>query len=191
MEWLKDYLRQIDDCLHSWVKMLIPPQTSSWQTFFLISISSFFLAQFVHAKFIQSFLKNLGWLFAIMSVHWWTFQNSKKVSIFKQFFIGPWVTGLLVCLVLLQGWLLSHPDRVLLYTAASWPLISVAIAILPRFSDPGVRFAGTEDDPQKQQKIIENRREIMLLVLGNLILSCWLRFYFIIVQWVEQSQIYR
>ncbi|UZQ55669.1 DUF5357 domain-containing protein [Trichothermofontia sichuanensis B231] len=187
MKKLKDYIQKIDDFLYKWVKILIPPQTSSWQTFFLVSISSFFLAQFANAPFLQIILKTLGWLFALISVHWWTFQNSDKVSIAKQFFIGPWLTGLLVCLVLLKEWIVPYPDRVLIYTAASWPLVSVAIAIWPRFSDPGVRFVGTDDDPEKYQKIIDNRRDIMLLVLGNLILSCWLRFYFIVAKWVELS----
>lgn len=187
MKKLKDYIHKIDEFLYKWVKTLIPPQTSSWQTFFLVSISSFFLAQFAKAPLLRVILKTLGWLFALISVHWWTFQNSDKVSIAKRFFIGPWLTGLLVCLVLLKEWIVPYPDQVLIYIAASWPLVSVAIAIWPRFSDPGVRFVGTDDDPEKYQKIIDNRRDIMLLVLGNLILSCWLRFYFIITKWVELS----
>lgn len=180
-------LKKIDEFLKKKVDALIPPQTSSWQTFALVSIFSFILSRLANAQSLRFLLETSGWIFAIISLHWWTFQNPKKVSIAQQFFLGPWLTGILVCFVLFKGWLLTHPDRMLVYTAASWPLISVAIALWPKLRDPGVRFAQDESDPKNHQKIIDNRRDIMLLVLGNLLLSCWLRFYFIIENWVALS----
>lgn len=180
-------IKKIDDFLKKKVDGLIPPQTSSWQTFALVSIFSFILHYLANAQFLKFILETLGWIFAVISLHWWTFQNPKKVSIAQQFFIGPWLTGFFVCFVLFKGWLLEHPDRVLVYTAASWPLISVAIAVWPKLRDPGVRFSETDSDPKSHQKIIDNRRDIMLLVLGNLLLSCWLRFYFIVEEWVALS----
>ncbi|WP_448570323.1 DUF5357 family protein [Trichothermofontia sp.] len=180
-------LKKIDDFLKKKVDILIPPQTSSWQTFALVSIFSFLLSYLANARFLKFILETLGWIFAIISLHWWTFQNPKKVSIAQQFFIGPWLTGIFVCFVLFKGWLLDHPNLVLIYTAASWPLISVAIALWPKLHDPGVRFSESDSDPKSRQKIIDNRRDIMLLFLGNLLLSCWLRFYFIVEKWVALS----
>jgi len=182
-----DNLKKIDDFLKKKLELLIPPQTSSWQTFALVSIFSFILSKLANALFLKILLDILGWIFGIISVHWWTYQNAKKVSIAQQFFIGPWLTGILVCFVLFKGWILTDLENVLIYTAASWPLISVTIAILPRLREPGVRFAAAETDVKKHQEIIDNRRDIMLLVLGNLILSCWLRFYFIVNKWVALS----
>jgi hypothetical protein len=148
---------------------LKPPQTLSWQTLILLSLFSWFLCLLVATPELQELLAWLGWLFLTGGVGWAT-GNTRVNLLGWMFYPGPWITGALTC-VLLYGWW----NQASIATALiSWPLISVAIAIIPRFF-PNLTFS--LPDPATRQASI-------LLALVGLLLSCWFRFHFLVQDWV-------
>jgi hypothetical protein len=59
-----------------------------------------------------------------------------------------------------------------------WPPISATIASLPKFIKLGPKYTL----PEKP----EDRQQIILLMLSNLLLSCWIGLYFSTQDWLEQ-----
>jgi hypothetical protein len=82
----------------------------------------------------------------------------------------------LVCIFLFGG-LLDSPNYI---GFLCWPPISAAIAVAPKF------IASSSDGPKYQfpQKAAD-RQEIIILMLSNLILSCWFQLYFSTQTWLQ------
>lgn len=183
------------DILDRLQKLVNPEQAASWQTFIMLSLLSWLVSYLVVTPVeallaqlfpeqaeqlqlvyfdgipVQDIISNLGWIFLIIGVWWFTYTDDKKLNIkktltFENFFIGPWITGALICVYLFGEW----EQRPLSLPFVMWPLISVTIAVIPKFIAVGPKF--------QIPKGAGDRQEIIILVLSNLVLSCWFQLYF-------------
>lgn len=147
-----------------------PPRSFSWQMLLLLSVFSWALSLFAQADWLSHFLTNGAWLFLISGVNWALLENPVKLFGLN---LGPWITGALVGLFLFgQGESINIQVVLVL-----WPLISSAIAVFPYFLSRDLRLVIPQTKAQQQ---------IVLLVLINLVLSCWIQFYFSVQKWLTQ-----
>jgi hypothetical protein len=183
----KTILSTVKDVFNAIVKVLSPPKWDSWQALIWISAFSWFVSMVPGEPVIQSLIATFGWIFLIPGVHWFIHEeklkagpniviNVKKGLTFNKFFFGPWLTGALVCIFLFGG-LLDSPNYV---GFLCWPPISAAIAVAPKF------ISSSSDGPKYDfPKKAGDRQEIIILMLSNLILSCWFQLYFSTQSWLQ------
>lgn len=161
-----------------------PPQWASWQTLLFLSIFSALVAALTTSpqpQIAQRIISSFGWLFLVLAVWWFTYEpNVKKKLTFFNLFIGPWIVGALICI-----WFFGTIEGRTVPTQAafiSWPPISSIIWAAPKF---------VKSDSKTKSPIYSNpnkghRQDIILVLLANLILSCWFQFSFQVNNWLAQ-----
>jgi len=167
METLKSILQEI------W-NQLKPPQAFSWQTSILLSVFSWCLSFLTETEVVEEFLAWMGWFFLTFGIAWGLWNT--KLNIFGWHIRpSPWIAGAMVCLLLFRG---AEENEALPFPLALtiWPLVSAAIAILPRLFP---YFSFKLPDPPLRQ-------ELMILFLVSLLMSCWFRFHFLVQDWIAE-----
>jgi hypothetical protein len=157
-----------------------PRSFYSWQSAFGLSLLAWILSLVTQRPdtvtnwvSVHSILSNLGWILLIVAMGWFTTTNPVKVLGVS---LGPWLTGILVCLYLFVR---SGEQNLTVFRVAlmTWPLISMAIAAFPEFItvDEGFRV------PRKTQV----RQWLVVLLLANLLLTCWIFLGVRILDWTK------
>lgn len=181
----KVILDVLGDIYASLKKVLSPSKWDSWQVLIWISVFSWAMSLLPEARILHAFIASVGWLFLIPGVHWFLHEeklklasgtelNIKKGLTLGSVFIGPWITGALVCIFLFGGLAEGVTD----VGWVCWPPISAAIAVAPKFIQMGPKYG----IPAKA----DDRQDIILTILMNLILSCWIQLYFSTQYWLAQ-----
>lgn len=153
-----------------------PPQWASWQTFVLLSIFSAIVASMTSA-FVQSIISCFGWVFLILGVWWFTYEPPvKKKLTFNKLFVGPWITGALISIWIFGSWEGRPNDAAFI----SWPVLSSLIWSMPRF----VKTDPKTVTPDYTAPTPAARQDIVLMVLSNVIISCWFQLYFLTQDWL-------
>ncbi|PSB30851.1 DUF5357 family protein [Stenomitos frigidus] len=171
----------IDEIFKELRKTLTPPKPDSWQSLLWISIFSWAMSLLPESLFIQGFIATCAWFFLIPGVHW--FLHEEKFEVFKLkinvkkgltvngIWLGPWITGALVCLLLFS----ELPENRISIGFICWPPISAIIAALPKFIAVGPHYK--TPDPA-------GRQELVILLLTNLLVSCWFQLFFLTQSWL-------
>lgn len=172
----------IDEIFKQLRKTLTPPKPDSWQTLLWISIFSWAMSLLPAREWIQGFIATCAWFFLIPGIHWFMHEekfkvfdltlNIKKGLTIGGVFLGPWITGALVCTLLFSGLPEEERTRIALL---SWPPISAVIAALPKFIGMGPKYK--TPDPAARQ-------DLVILLLSNLLLSCWFQLFFLTQSWL-------
>ncbi|MBW4523175.1 MAG: DUF5357 domain-containing protein [Scytolyngbya sp. HA4215-MV1] len=155
------------DFIDKFKKFLTPAQAASWQTFIYLAAFSWAVS-FAATGFAQVFIIHIGWLFLIIAVWWLIYVDEiQKALTFQGFFYGPWIVGALICVFLFGNWS-AYPDA-LPYVV--WPIVSfIVAAIRPKFFiKPGPIFKIPD---------AAGRQDLVILLLCNLVLSCWFQLHF-------------
>jgi drug/metabolite transporter superfamily protein YnfA len=148
-------------------KLLQPPQWASWQTLIFLSIFSTIMAG-VTTTITQIIISAFGWLFLVLGVWWFTYQEDVKKT---------WITGAVICLALYGGWR-NFPQPAMFI---SWPPVSALISAIPKF---------VKSDPDRRTPIFvlpkgDVWQDLVLMFLLNVILSCWFQFYYVLQGWLD------
>ncbi len=157
-------------------KRLQAPGWASWQTFISLSVFSVIVAGLTNSP-IQAIIANFGWLFLVIGVWWFTYEPSvKKKLTFNGLFTGPWIIGAIVCLWLFGSWDGAPTPA----SFISWPPVSALIWSIRRFiqSDPDKKT------PTYTVPKADDRQDIVLMLLSNLVISCWFQLHFLLQDWL-------
>ncbi|MBD2415690.1 hypothetical protein FACHB389_07895 [Nostoc calcicola FACHB-389] len=155
-------------------KILVPPKAYSWQTFIYMSVFSWVIS-YLATGYIKDIIAFFGWLFLIAGTAWYTTEDPLRVpGTFMP--VGAVITGFLVS-VFAFG---SQKDVITPTTIVFWPTISALITAIPEFIE------GTDTDAKAQIPKPEDRQKIIILVASSMLLSCWIQFYFVVDNWLEQ-----
>lgn len=165
-------MKDVTDFILKYFKDIKP---FSGQTFILLSLFSWVMSLFVDNELVQDFLAWLGWLFLTIGVGW-VLAGVKQNILGIDVYPGPWITGALACSFLSYGW-----GNISL-AVISWPIISALIATIPKFLKKGFDIVNPTLDGKKYAG---DRQEIVLLFLFSTILSCWLQFFFLLQNWLQ------
>ncbi|NES72419.1 MAG: DUF5357 domain-containing protein, partial [Okeania sp. SIO2D1] len=136
---------------------LTPESAYSWQIPILLSLFSW-LMSLISTGFIRTLIATFGWLFLIIGVNWVTKKNSIP--------FGPWITGWLIC-VLLFG---SFTGEIPPVAVVMWPLVSAGVVVFSKSLDQEINL----HVPPPAARL-----ELVILIGTQLLLSCWLQFYFV------------
>ncbi|NJR16193.1 MAG: DUF5357 domain-containing protein [Calothrix sp. CSU_2_0] len=153
-----------------------PPDWASWQTLVALSAFSAIVAGMTSYP-VQNIIAFFGWVFLILGVWWFTYEEGvKKKLTFNGLFVGPWIVGALISIWLFGSWQGSPTPA----SFISWPVISSIVWSIPRF----VKTNPKTVTPNYTVPTPAGRQDIILLLLSNLILSCWFQFYFLLQDWL-------
>lgn len=147
---------------------LTPPSSYSWQTLILLSVFSVAMA-WIATGWARGFISIFGWLFLITGFSWAAKENSIP--------LWPWITGALICFWLFGSASFAQQKSLPSLAVVCWPLISALVIIFGK-------SINTDLKPQTPSKI--ERQNLIILVCTQLLLSCWLQFYFVTQKWVNE-----
>lgn len=151
-----------------------PPKTFSWQTLLYLSIFSAVMSLLARTDYVKDALAALGWLFLTLSVAWALGGRKFRVPFFDiDIQPGPWVSGALYSIFIAA----SFPDLPDSVPWVVWPLISSAIASTTSFLKPGPAL--TIPKPS-------TRQNLLIVILANALLSCWIAFHFTVQDWLRE-----
>ncbi len=154
-------------------QLIIPNKWDSAKTLIWLSVFSWAMSLLTES-FIQIFIAFCGWLFLIPGIHWLMYEE-KKIKEFltiEKVLIAPWITGALICF-----FLFATPENLPGIMVVTWPIISAIIAALPKFIKPGPTYK-VPDPPVRQ--------DLIIMVLFNLLLSCWLQLSYSTQVWLAE-----
>ncbi len=155
-------------------KVIVPPKAYSWQTFIYMSVFSWVLSYFA-TGYIKDIIAFCGWLFLIAGTAWYTTEDPLRVpGTFMP--VGAVITGFLVS-VFAFG---SQEDVITPRTIIFWPTISALITAIPEFIE------GNDTDAKARIPKPQERQKIIVLVASSMLLSCWIQFYFVMDNWLQQ-----
>ncbi len=155
-------------------KVVVPPKAYSWQTFIYMSVFSWVLSYFA-TGYIKDIIAFFGWLFLIAGTAWYTTEDPLRVpGTFMP--VGAVITGFLVS-VFAFG---SQEDIITPRIIVFWPTISALITAIPEFVE------GNDTDAKARIPKPEDRQRIIVLVASSMLLSCWIQFYFVMNNWLQQ-----
>lgn len=156
--------------------LLIPSKWDSAKTLILLSIFSWAMSSIVSNR-VQNIIAFIGWLFLMGGVHWVMHEEKKlkETLTINKIFIGPWITGALICY-----FLFATPERIPAIAYILWPIISAIIAAIPRF----IGSDSVYQTPKWIKPKPEDRQYVVNLALINLLLSCWIQLGFTTQTWV-------
>ena len=170
-------MKEIVEFLTRLRKSLTPPRLVSWQTLILISVLCCGMAFAYKIVFLETayqsanaddILAGLSWVFLILAVDWWAREKSWYIG---GFHLGSWLTGALICLFVLAV-LSENSGRELPYLLLIiWPVISAMIALLHKLHKPAFDLSVAQ---------------VFILILTSLLISCWLEFYFLLQNWLQE-----
>ncbi len=175
-------MKKANDWFKRIKKVLQPPRAFSWQTMIFLSAFSWFMALLALGlaalkdqpnSWVYNLIANFGWIFLIMGFHWWTVERRWFVSGFP---IGAWFTGVLVCIYIFVWVFGDVTDKYPALPFVIWPLISAAISTLHKMN-----YARLNPKTLRLTTI----QEIAVLILINLVFSCWLQFHFVVQGWLR------
>lgn len=146
-----------------------PQKFYSWQTAIGLCVLAWLLA-LITTQPIQFLLIKVGWIFLIIGVGWMTSENPVHLWGLS---LSPWITGLLVCIFLFVADWRSGVPRIAFIL---WPVTSALIAAFPSTFSPESGF---------HLPLVTVRPRLLILLLGNLLVLCWILFYFQIQDWLE------
>lgn len=164
----------IEDVYERIKKILIPPRAYSWQTLIYLSIFSWLMSS-LSTGYIKDIIAFGGWFFLIFGTAWYTTDKPLLIP-GTNMPIGAVITGFLVS-VFAFG---NQEDVLTPRTIVLWPTISALITAIPEF------FEGTGTEAKTQLPKIEDRQKIIMLVGSCMVISCWLQFYFVTDNWVNE-----
>ncbi|MGQ9869498.1 DUF5357 family protein [Leptodesmis sp.] len=155
------------------------PKDKKWdsaRTLILLAALSWLFSLFA-GRIVQNIISFMGWLFLIPGIHWIMYEEKKLKELLTfnflgNLFIGPWVTGALICI-----FLFTTPDSFPPITLIIWPIVSAIIASLPKFIKAG---------PEYKLPDVGDRQYLVNLLLINLLLSCWIQLYYSTQSWLAQ-----
>ncbi len=150
-------------------KLLTPPKAFSWQTLILLSIVSW-LVSLIATDQVRSFVAFWGWIFLILGVWWGTEYHHLYIGFVS---LSPWITGALTCIFIFGGWTNVKSGVGLVF----WPIFSAIIAAVPEFVEKGIKWR----IPPKA-----SRQKLVILFGYHLLISCWIHFYFVLQNWLNQ-----
>jgi len=155
-------------------KVLVPPKAYSWQTFIYLSVFSWVLSYFA-IGYIRDIIAFCGWLFLIAGTAWYTTEDPLRVpGTFMP--VGAVITGFLVS-VFAFG---NQEDVITPRTIVLWPTISALVTAIPEFIE------GNDTEAKAQIPKPEDRQRIIILVASCMLLSCWIQFYFVMDNWLQE-----
>jgi hypothetical protein len=162
--WIRDQFKQI------WSQVR-PPAPFSWQMLIVLSLFSWTVSILVQTPLVRDILATAGWIFLSLGIGWATVNLKIPILGFK-ISPGSWLTaGLLTGLI--YGWFPIPYQAALMI----WPLITAAIATVPRFLAPG---------PSLRVPKVGDRQAIVLTILLHSLITCWVGLFVVVQSWVQQ-----
>lgn len=195
-------LKLLDDAVRGLINVFRPKQAFSWQTALFLCLFSWAMAWASVENFSGGLegvlpsdspvgegspepngmlpatraLFTMGWIFLTLSVGWLFAKEKIKIP-FLGITLKPaiWVTSALTSAFLFEVW---KPDTLSL-VLMSWPLIFAAYAALSK-----VYIVSDNHFTLPKPEV---RQQMVITTLICLLASCWVRFHFVMQEWVFED----
>ncbi len=144
---------------------ILPPKAFHWKTFLFISILIWMLSAVAEADVIfRDRLAVLSLIFLIIGICW---RTSQPPFVIYGVPLSPWISGALISLLLSQK-MVALPH----FPLQVFPIISGCLIYIVEFFNEKLTI---HPSPPLM------RSHFIMVMLSHLLISCWIKFYFIIV----------
>ncbi|MDX2244635.1 MAG: DUF5357 family protein [Leptolyngbyaceae cyanobacterium bins.302] len=173
---LRRFFQEFGGILKDLFGLVIPKKWDSPKTLLALGAFSWAVSVIVGTT-AQSIIAFVGWIFLIAGVHWVMHDEKdlKKTLTINGIFIGPWITGALICY-----FLFATTEGIPAIAFILWPVVSAMIAGIPKF----IGSNSAQQTPIWVKPKPDDRQFLVNLALINLLLSCWLQLGFTTRQWL-------
>ncbi len=145
---------------------IIPPKIFHWKTFLSLSIILWLSSMFVEPdEILRDRLATLSLILLIIGICW---RTSQPPFIIYGVPISPWLSSALISLLLYQKMSTTLPE----FPLQVWPILSGCLVYI-------VEFFKDKLNLRPSPPLI--RGHFMIVILSHLMISCWIKFYFIVV----------
>lgn len=176
---------------HLW-QTIRPDQSLSWQTLLFLCLFSWLMALLTSDASLQPdaptlgigkvslsssptkyALFTMGWIFLTLAIAWLLSKARWKIPLFElELRPAAWAAAAVACIFAFQAWHEDNFEPALTF----WPILAAIFYLFPR--------CFSAKDGRKMPKASE-RQHLLIIVLISLLLSCWIRFSFLVGDWVE------
>lgn len=193
---LDKFLNSLKDIGKSVGNFLDPRQAFCWKTLISLSLFSWGVMLIVGESPIAALdpsnedvqlspLQNaffvLGWVFLNLGIGWGFAKDAKekkksniKIPLLNwEFYPGALVTAGITCFFLFRVW---NPEWRAI-ALISWPLVTALYAAIP------ITISSIVGKKWPEPQV---RQDLIISVLLHIIVSCWLGFYFLVQNWIEE-----
>ncbi|HEY9641749.1 MAG TPA: DUF5357 family protein [Coleofasciculaceae cyanobacterium] len=166
-----DFLGKTLDHIRKQLKDIKP---FSWQVSLLLSLFAWFTYLLIRDPAVKQFVSLFGWFFLIIGTDWALMKQEFTIpGVQLKIKYGAWLTGAFISCAFWSNNFIIHDIQGALIT---WPLFSVLCAGYSRFIQPGPTFKTPSPD---------QRRDLVILALVGMLLSCWFRFHFLLQDYLQ------
>lgn len=164
----------IKDAFGQLRNLVVPSHYFSWQTILLLSIFSWAMAALAEltqaAALTVNFIGTCSWIFLTVAIWWALYENPIVIGGVS---ISPWITAAVLCLFVFRPW----TDARLALALSAWPLVATLLVAIPYFLswELDLRLPGPGI-----------RQDLAVVLLLNLLLSCWIMFHFRVQSWFDR-----
>ena len=152
--------------LREFFSPILPPTLFHWKIFLFLSIVIWLLSVLAESnELLQDRLATLSLILLIIGICWRTSQPPFMISGIP---ISPWITSALISLLFAQKMAATQPQ----FPLEIWPIMSACLIYIVEFFKDKLNL---RPSPPLM------RSHFVIVMLSHLMISCWIKFYFIIV----------
>ncbi len=158
--------------LKEFLSPILPPQPFHWKTLLLISILIWMISALAEAEsdnILSDRLATLSLIILIFGICW---RTSQPPFVIYGVPLSPWISGALMTVLLYQKMSVTMPH----FPLQVFPIISGCLIYIVEFFNEKLKI---RPSPPLM------RSQFIIVMLSHLMISCWIKFYFIIVDHQE------
>lgn len=153
------------------VNTVKPPKLYHWKSVVIVGLLAWLVSGLLTDNIERSnSIANLSWILLTAGISWRTNQHP---FIIRGVSLSPWITGTLITVLIYQ----ETAEKLPTFAITVWPIICACFVFLIESIDAKFK-------PGKSLPLI--RGPFLLLILSHVVLSCWISFYFLVGNWVQQ-----
>ncbi|MBS0015843.1 MAG: DUF5357 family protein [Arthrospira sp. SH-MAG29] len=153
------------------VNTVKPPKLYHWKSVVIVGLLAWLFSSLLTDNIERSnSIANLSWILLTAGISWRTNQHP---FIIRGVSLSPWITGTLITVLIYQ----ETAEQLPTFAITVWPIICACFVFLIQGID--VKFKLRPSPP-----LISG--SFLLLILSHVVLSCWISFYFLVDNWLQE-----
>ncbi|CDM98651.1 MAG: DUF5357 family protein [Limnospira sp. PMC 1291.21] len=153
------------------VNTVKPPKLYHWKSVVIVGLLAWLVSSLLTDNIERSnSIANLSWILLTAGISWRTNQHP---FIIRGVSLSPWITGTLITVLVDQ----ETAEQLPTFAITVWPIICACFVFLIQLIDAKFKLRPTPP-------LISG--PFLLLILGHVVMSCWISFYFLVDDWIQE-----
>lgn len=155
----------------SFVNTVRPPRLYHWKTVVITGLVAWLISSLLTDNMERSnAIANLSWILLTAGVSW---RTNQPPFVINGVSLSPWITGTLITVLVYQ----ETAEQLPTFAITIWPIICACFVFF-------IQLIEAKFELRPTPPMIGG--PFLLLILSHLVLSCWIGFYFLVDNWIEE-----